>query len=131
MFSLSPIKIMMIVAVVVILLGPDKLPEVAHKLGATWRAIKKMQQQIETEVRSAIPDLPSTSELANIARSPIGLLNKLADRVEEKTTPDAVTETSDATEDNVTRAPSVTPTTAHSSTPSPTNFDEPFDPSLN
>jgi Sec-independent protein translocase protein TatA len=65
-------------------MGPDKLPEVAHKLGAAWRALKSIQQKIESEVREAIPDLPSTGDIARMARSPVNLLNQLADRVDAK-----------------------------------------------
>jgi Sec-independent protein translocase protein TatA len=75
---------MVIVAVVMVLLGPDKLPEVARKLGASWRALKNLQERVESEVRSAIPDLPSTGDIARLARSPVNLLNQLADRVDWK-----------------------------------------------
>lgn len=85
-FSLSPIKIMVIMAVVLLLLGPDKLPEVAQKLGSWWRTIKSLQERVESEVRQAIPDLPSTSDLARMARSPVNLLNQLADRVDSPDT---------------------------------------------
>ena len=61
---LSPVKIMVIVAVVLLLLGPDKLPEVAHRLGSSWRALKRLQERVETEVRDALPDLPSTGDIA-------------------------------------------------------------------
>lgn len=83
-FSLSPIKLMVIAAVVMLLMGPDKLPDVAHKLGASWRAIKNLQERVEAEVREAIPDLPSAGDIARIARSPVNLLNQLADRVDAK-----------------------------------------------
>jgi TatA/E family protein of Tat protein translocase len=83
-FSLSPIKILVIVSVVLLLLGPDKLPEVAHKLGSSWRAIKRLQEKVETEIRDALPDLPSSGDIARIARSPVNLLNQLADRVDAK-----------------------------------------------
>jgi Sec-independent protein translocase protein TatA len=75
---------MVIVAVVMLLMGPDKLPDVAHKLGAAWRAVKNLQERVETEVREAIPDLPSAGDIARIARSPVNLLNQLADRVDAK-----------------------------------------------
>lgn len=81
---LSPFKLMVIAAVIMLLMGPDKLPEVAHKLGAAWRTLKNLQQRVESEVREALPDLPSTSDLARIARSPVNLLNQLADRVDAK-----------------------------------------------
>ena len=84
MFGINPIKIMVIVAVVLLLLGPDKLPEVAHKLGSTWRAMKRLQERVETEVRDALPDLPSSGDIARMARSPINLLNQLADQVDAK-----------------------------------------------
>ena len=84
MFSLSPIKILVIVAVVLLLLGPDKLPEVAHKLGSSWRALKRIQERVEAEVREAIPDLPSSGDIARIARSPVNLLNTLADRIDAR-----------------------------------------------
>ena len=67
-----------------LLMGPDKLPEVAHRLGASWRALKRLQERVEAEVREAIPDLPSTAEIARMARSPVNLLNQLADRVDAK-----------------------------------------------
>jgi TatA/E family protein of Tat protein translocase len=82
--SLSPLKLLVVAAVIMLLLGPDKLPEVAHRLGAGWRALKNLQEKMEAEVREAIPDLPSASEIARIARSPVSLLNQLADRVDAK-----------------------------------------------
>ena len=81
---MSPIKIMLIVAVALLLLGPDKLPEVAHKMGSSWRALKRLQEKVEAEVREAIPDLPSTSEIVRIARSPVNMLNQLADRADAR-----------------------------------------------
>jgi len=81
---LSPFKVMVIVAVVLLLMGPDKLPEVAHRLGSSWRALKRLQERVESEVRDAIPDLPSTGDIARIVRSPINLLNQLSDQVDAK-----------------------------------------------
>ncbi len=80
--SLSPMKVMIIVAAVMLLLGPDKLPEVAHKMGSAWQTLRRFQQRIETEVRDALPDLPSSGDLARIARSPVTVLNQLADRAQ-------------------------------------------------
>ena len=75
---------MVIVAVILLLLGPDKLPEVAHKLGSSWRALKRIQERVESEVREALPDLPSTGDIARMARSPVNLLNQLASQVDAK-----------------------------------------------
>ena len=125
---MSPLKILVIVVVILLLLGPDKLPETAHRLGLAWRSIKKLQEKVETEVRDAIPDLPSTSDIARMARSPVTLLNQLADQAEARTNPisDRV-ESSDVQRDPTT-PPLITPPTpvrrTESSTPA-------SDPSLN
>ena len=84
MFDLSPIKIIIIIAVALLLLGPDKLPEVAEKLGSAWSSLKNIQKKIESEVRDVIPDLPSAGDIARIARNPVNMLNKLAEQSEEK-----------------------------------------------
>lgn len=84
MFDLSPIKIIVIIAVALLLLGPDKLPEVAAKLGSAWSSLKNIQRKIESEVREVVPDLPSAGDIARIARNPVNMLNKLAEQSDEK-----------------------------------------------
>ena len=84
MFDLSPIKIIVIIAVTLLLLGPDKLPEVAAKLGSAWSSLKNIQRKIESEVREVVPDLPSAGDIARIARNPVNMLNKLAEQSDEK-----------------------------------------------
>jgi len=78
---------------------------VAHKLGSSWRALKRLQERVESEVREAIPDLPSSNDIARIARSPVHLLNQLADRVDQK-------EESDATAARAAEAPPAPPAEA-------------------
>ncbi len=125
MISLSPLKLLIVAAVIMLLLGPDKLPEVAHRLGAGWRALKNLQEKMEAEVREAIPDLPSASEIARIARSPVSLLNQLADRVDAK---EAANST--ATPEAPAEAPPITPP-PRLPTPPPARADSSPDPSLN
>jgi Sec-independent protein translocase protein TatA len=71
---------MIIVAVILIFLGPDKLPQAARQIGQGWRSLKKFQQRVEAEVREAIPSLPSSGDLARVVRSPVNLLNEIASR---------------------------------------------------
>jgi Sec-independent protein translocase protein TatA len=71
---------MIIVAVILVVLGPDKLPQAARQIGNGWRSLKQFQQRVENEVREAIPSLPSSGDLARVVRSPVNLLNELADR---------------------------------------------------
>jgi Sec-independent protein translocase protein TatA len=128
--SLSPLKLLVIAGVIMLLMGPDKLPDVAHKLGAAWRTIKNLQERVEAEVREAIPDLPSTGDIARIARSPVNLLNQLADRVDAKEAAAATAATPQAVEGDT-----VPPVTPYVAKPPPLKRTDdalpPPDPSLN
>lgn len=77
MFNLDPSKLLVIAVVMIIVLGPDRLPHFARQVGSVWRSFSEFRQRMESEVRHSLPDLPSTTELANyavvavrIARSP-------------------------------------------------------------
>ncbi len=78
MLNLDPSKLLIIAVVAVILLGPDKLPQVARQVGAAWRSFNEFRHRMENEVRTSIPDLPSSAEIARLARSPSALLNHLS-----------------------------------------------------
>ncbi|HEY6473381.1 MAG TPA: twin-arginine translocase TatA/TatE family subunit [Acidimicrobiales bacterium] len=78
MFNLDPGKLIVIAVVAIILLGPDKLPQFARQVGGAWRAFNEFRHRMESEVRSTMPDLPPTSEIARLARSPSALLNHLS-----------------------------------------------------
>ncbi len=78
MFNLDPGKLLVIAVIAIILLGPDRLPQVARQVGGAWRSFNEFRHRMETEVRSSMPDLPPTSEIARLARSPSALLNHLS-----------------------------------------------------
>ncbi len=78
MFNLDPGKLLVIVVVAVILLGPDRLPQFARQVGSAWRSFTEFRHRVESEVRNSVPDLPPTSEIARLARSPSALLHHLS-----------------------------------------------------
>jgi sec-independent protein translocase protein TatB len=78
MFNLDPSKLLIIGVVAIILLGPDRLPQVARQVGGVWRTINEYRHRMESEVRRSMPDLPSSAEIARLARSPSALLNHLS-----------------------------------------------------
>jgi sec-independent protein translocase protein TatB len=78
MLNLDPGKLIVIAVVAIILLGPDKLPQFARQVGGAWRSFNDFRHRMESEVRSTMPDLPPTSEIARLARSPSALLNHLS-----------------------------------------------------
>lgn len=78
MLNLDPGKLLIIGVVAVLLLGPDRLPQVARQVGGAWRTFNEFRHRMESEVRSSIPDLPSTTDIARLARSPSALLDHLS-----------------------------------------------------
>ena len=80
MFNLSAIKLLIIIFVVVIFLGPDKLPEAAQKVGRFWSLFRSWQRRLESEVREVIPNLPSSDSLGKYVRKPSSILDQLADK---------------------------------------------------
>jgi sec-independent protein translocase protein TatB len=88
MLNLDPGKLLVIAVVAIILLGPDRLPQVARQLGGAWRSFNEFRHRMESEVRNTMPDLPPTSEIARLARSPSALLNHLSNMSTDDEGPD-------------------------------------------
>lgn len=82
MFGLSPVRLLIVAVVGLILVGPDKLPQYARQAGAAWKTLRDVQRRVEDELREHVPDLPRSEDLARYVRSPVSLLNQLADRAE-------------------------------------------------
>jgi TatA/E family protein of Tat protein translocase len=83
MLDLSPVKILVVLVVGLIVLGPDKLPQLARQLGAAWGDFRRFRTRLESDVRGAFPDLPPTHEVAQAVRSPLAFLDRLADEHEK------------------------------------------------
>jgi sec-independent protein translocase protein TatB len=79
MFNLDPGKLLIIGVVAILVLGPDKLPHAARQVGGAWQTFNDFRIRMEGEVRNNIPDLPSTTEMARLARSPSAILNHLSE----------------------------------------------------
>ncbi len=148
MFNLDPGKLLVIGVVAIILLGPDRLPQVARQLGGAWRSFNEFRHRMESEVRNTMPDLPPTSEIARLARSPSALLNHLSNMSSDEEPPDgsfqppALDEDAAATTANGNVAPAAvaeavdgadvtTTPTRPRTTPQPSGEVVPADPTLN
>lgn len=70
MGSLDPAKILIILVVALVVLGPERLPRVARQLGAAWRELTRVRDQVTDELRSALPD-----DLPSIPRMPTNLVS--------------------------------------------------------
>ncbi len=76
---LSPAKVMVILVVALVVLGPDKLPKMAKQIGGLWGDFRKLRERLESDVRGSFPDLPSTEKISQAVRSPLSFLDTLAD----------------------------------------------------
>jgi sec-independent protein translocase protein TatB len=81
--NLDPGKLLIIAVVAVLVLGPERLPRFARQVGTAWRSFNVFRHRMEAEVRGTMPDLPSTAELARLARSPSALLDHLGGMTSE------------------------------------------------
>ncbi len=67
---LDPEKILVVLVIALIVLGPERLPRAAHQLGSAWRELTRVREQVTEEIRSALPeDMPS------IPRMPRGVVS--------------------------------------------------------
>jgi len=56
-FNLDPAKLLVILVLVLVVLGPERLPRVARQLGAAFHELTRIRDQVTTEVRKSIPEL--------------------------------------------------------------------------
>ena len=119
MLSLSPLKIVIVVVVALVLVGPDKLPGLARQIGGAWKAFRTFSTRVESEVRSTMPDLPSTGDIARLARSPVAFLDSLAKLDTEPLVPDPAANPAPHPADGLTPDPSAPATTSGAVQPVP------------
>ncbi len=74
MFLMSPAKLLVVLVVALVVLGPDKLPKVAKQVGSLWADLRRFREKLESEVRDTFPDLPSTETITRAVRSPLSFL---------------------------------------------------------
>jgi hypothetical protein len=55
--SLDPAKVLVIFVVALIVLGPERLPRAARQLGAAWRELTRLRDEVTEEVRAVIPEI--------------------------------------------------------------------------
>jgi hypothetical protein len=73
---MSPVKLLFVFIVAVIVLGPDKVPAMARKVGKVRSDLRRLHERLESEVRDIAPDLPSTHEIVRMVRSPMSYLDQ-------------------------------------------------------
>lgn len=75
--GLDPEKLLVILLVGIVVVGPERLPRVARQIGAFWHDLARMRERLESEVREALPDLDLPSLPALPKRGLTGYLTSL------------------------------------------------------
>jgi TatA/E family protein of Tat protein translocase len=88
---LSPAKLLVVLVVALVVLGPDKLPQMAKQVGSLWGDFRRFREKLESEVRTNFPDLPSTDTIHQAVRSPLSFLDNLGESRESGNQPTAGT----------------------------------------
>jgi Sec-independent protein translocase protein TatA len=70
MLNLDPAKLVVILVLALVVMGPEKMQSSARHLGALWRSVTEFREKAEQQVRDALPDL----DLPKIPTSPRGAL---------------------------------------------------------
>jgi sec-independent protein translocase protein TatB len=65
--DLSPAKILVVLVVALVVLGPDKLPRVARQAGRLVNDFRRLRDGVHAEVREAFGDPSALSNLQNLS----------------------------------------------------------------
>lgn len=55
--NLDPAKLVVILLLALVVLGPERLPRAARQMAGVWRELVRIRDQVSAEMRDAIPDL--------------------------------------------------------------------------
>jgi TatA/E family protein of Tat protein translocase len=74
--QLGPLEILVVIVVALLVFGPNRLPEVARQVGRGIREVKRVQEQLSTELHGVLhadeePDGPPTFDPGASLAAPI------------------------------------------------------------
>jgi hypothetical protein len=101
---------------------------VARQVGGAWRSFNEFRHRMESEVRNTMPDLPPTSEIARLARSPSALLNHLSNMSTDEAPDGSFQPPTPVSENGTAGAAAAVADAAPPSTPPEAGTDAPADP---
>lgn len=78
MLNLDPAKLLVILVIALVVLGPERLPAVARQMAALIRELNRVRDQVRDEVRSALPDvdLPKIPKIPSARGAIAGLFEE-------------------------------------------------------
>ncbi len=75
---LDPTKLVVVLVIALMVLGPEELPRFARKIGALRAQLSTLSHRLDEEARARIPDIPDVRSLGGVIRSPASALERLA-----------------------------------------------------
>jgi len=63
MFSLDPVKLLLVMVVALAVLGPDKLPHAARRISSLLADVRRWRESMEGQARKVVDDLPFADDL--------------------------------------------------------------------
>jgi sec-independent protein translocase protein TatB len=76
--NLDPAKLLVILVIALVVLGPERLPAVARQIAGLIRELNRVRDQVRDEVRSALPDvdLPKIPKIPSARSAIAGLFEE-------------------------------------------------------
>lgn len=68
--SLGPLEILVVLVLALLVFGPQRLPEVGRQVGGALREIRRMQEQVRTELNSVLTAEPEPPAAPKPAAAP-------------------------------------------------------------
>lgn len=67
MFDITPIKILIVLLVALVVLGPERLPGMAHQVARGWGDFRRFRDHVESEVRDTVAGERATRPASNVS----------------------------------------------------------------
>lgn len=68
--NLDPAKLLVILVIGLLVLGPERLPRVARQLGHLWQEFTTARDRLVEEIKEQVPDLPNPRSFRSILIDP-------------------------------------------------------------
>ncbi|MGH9130292.1 MAG: twin-arginine translocase TatA/TatE family subunit, partial [Acidimicrobiales bacterium] len=68
MGDITPLKILIVAVIALLVLGPERLPEMTRKAGKAWADFKSFRANLESQVRETVGDVPGFNELSKLSK---------------------------------------------------------------
>jgi sec-independent protein translocase protein TatB len=78
-FNLDPAKLLVILVIALVVLGPERLPKAARQIGGVWHELTRLRDQVTEEVRGAMPDMSDLPKIPKIPYSKGSIASLLFD----------------------------------------------------